>query len=122
MSKKYYYELSQCNNVLLETVFPENGTDPITIKDSGTSKHSMMINSPIYNLHCVDDGERIVLLNGDQIVSNHRDSVPIPTLSTQAREAHVFPVTQSALISISQLCDNGCDITFSKKMGSRVQR
>ena len=83
--------------------------------DSGTSKHYMKINSPLQKIHCVNDGERVVLPNGEQIVSTHRGSVPIPTLSPQAREAHVFPgLTQSSLISISQLCDDGCDVNFKK--------
>ena len=40
--------------------------------------------------------------------------MPFPTLPTNATKVHIFPTLHSALISIGQLCDSDCTVTFKK--------
>jgi hypothetical protein len=51
------------------------------------------------------------LPNGDSMHSSHTTSsncTPVTTSNT-----HIFPTLQSPLISVGQLCDNGCNANFS---------
>ena len=101
--------------MLLETVSGSCDADPIAILDSGTSKNYMKVNTPLYNVNPVNDGEHVVLPNGDRITSTHRGYLPITQLSQAARESDIFPgLTQSSLISIGQLCDDGCTVVFKQ--------
>ena len=44
--------------------------------------------------------------------STHQAQIPLKTLSSQAKHAEIFPNLHSSLISIGQLCDNECMVTF----------
>jgi hypothetical protein len=55
--------------------------------------------------------------NGTFIQSSHTCDLLITDLPPQARKAHVFPgLLHNSLISVGQLCDNGCDVKFNKEM------
>ena len=45
--------------------------------------------------------------------ATHTANLDIPELPQAATTAHVFPQLTNTLISISQLCDHGCDATFT---------
>ena len=48
------------------------------------------------------------------MLSTHEGELDIPALPLSARLAHVVPaLTDQSLISIGQLCDSGCDVTFN---------
>ena len=122
LTDNYYYALSLCNNTLLETVTTDCNVDSTAILNSGTSKSYMKINLPLLDLHPVNDGEVVILPNSGRITSTHLGYILIQNLSRPAQEADVFPgLTQSALISIGQLCDDGCTVEFDKKW-ARIYR
>ena len=48
------------------------------------------------------------------MLSTHEGELDIPALPLSARLAHVVPaLTDQSLISIGQLCDSGCNVTFN---------
>ena len=44
--------------------------------------------------------------------STHQAQIPLKHLSSQAEHAEIFPKLHSSLISIGQLCDDECIVTF----------
>lgn len=67
----------------------------------------------------------VTLLNGDTILSTYCGFVPIAGLSETACRAEILPgLTMPSLLSVSQLCNDGCTILFDdnkatvKKEGS----
>ena len=56
----------------------------------------------------------VQLPNGDKIVSTHTTTLPLPDLPSSTGQAHIFPdLIRRSLISVSQLCDHGCDTLFT---------
>ena len=91
-------------------------TDPIAAIDSGASKHYLKINSPVTDLREVNDGAIVTLPTGSEIKATHRGVIPISDLSLRGRSCDLFPgLTQYALIAVGQLCDDGCDVNFTRK-------
>jgi hypothetical protein len=59
---------------------------------------------------------QVKLLNGSTIDSTHTRELRLPTIPCQARKAHLFPnLAGHSLLSVSQLCDQGCDVIFTAK-------
>jgi hypothetical protein len=53
--------------------------------------------------------------NGMTIQSSHTCNVLLTDLPHQARQAHILPgLVHSSLISVGQLCDNECSVTFTQ--------
>jgi hypothetical protein len=53
--------------------------------------------------------------NGTSIQSSHTCDFLLTGFPPQARKAHVLPgLVHNSLISVGQLCNNGCDVTFNK--------
>ena len=91
-------------------------TDPIAAIDSGASKHYLKINSPVTDLREVNDGAIVTLPTGSEIKATHRGVIPVSELSLRGRSCDLFPgLTQYALIAVGQLCDDGCDVNFTRK-------
>ena len=61
-------------------------------------------------------GTAVQLPNNQMIMANSQGELPLPSaLSTKARTAMIVPkLTSSNLISIGQLCDDGCNIKISQ--------
>ena len=90
--------------------------DSTAFLDSGTSRHYFKVNAPLQNVTSVNDGVSVTLLNGESISSTHCGYVPITGISKKARQAKVLPgLTMSSLVSLNQLCDDGCVVTFDDK-------
>jgi hypothetical protein len=54
--------------------------------------------------------------NGTLIQSSHTCELLLTDFPPQVRKAHVLPgLVHNLLISVGQLCDNGCDVTFKKE-------
>jgi hypothetical protein len=53
--------------------------------------------------------------NGTTIQSSHTCNLLLTDLPNQARQAHILPgLVHNSLISVGQLCDNGCSVTFAQ--------
>jgi hypothetical protein len=52
--------------------------------------------------------------NGTTIQSSHTCNLLLTDLPHQARQAHILPeLVHNSLISVGQLCDNQCSVTFT---------
>ena len=57
----------------------------------------------------------ITLPDGTGIKSTHTCELDIPKISKQAQTAHIVPeLKNTSLISIKQLCNGGCRVTFTE--------
>ena len=93
-----------------------NETGPLRIIDSGASEHYLKINSLVINIWEINDGANVTLLTGTQIKATHHGNIPVTNLSPSARSCNIFPgLTQYALVSVAQLCNNYCDVFFKKR-------
>ena len=48
------------------------------------------------------------------MASTHQAQIPLQNLSRQAKHKEIFPTLHSSIISIGQLCDDECIVTFEK--------
>ena len=62
------------------------------------------------------NGIHVTMPNLQTIQATHTCQLDLPGLPPGARLAHKFPHLAYPLISIGQLCDNGCNATFDAKM------
>ena len=46
----------------------------------------------------------------------------LPMLSNAARQSHIFPNIKHSLVSIGELCDAGCTVTFKGKYITAVYK
>ena len=61
-------------------------------------------------------GPIVNLPNNECMASNEGGYLPFPGLSNKARTANIYNNLQSAsLISVGQLCDNGCIVAFDNQ-------
>ena len=92
-------------------------TDPLAVVDSGATKNYFKINSPVVKLHEINDGAEVRLPTGYNITATHQEEITFNNdiLSREARQCEIFPgLTQYALLSVGQLCDDGCNVSFWK--------
>jgi len=86
------------------------------IADSGATAHFLLPNVTISNKRKADRPLNITLPDGEVIQSTHVGNLNLPGLGDSATLAHVVPgLAHSSLLSIKQLCDNGCHVIFTKK-------
>eukprot|EP00804_Cyclotella_cryptica_P001830 CCRYP_018403-RA/>CCRYP_018403-RA protein AED:0.65 eAED:0.23 QI:0/0/0/1/1/1/2/0/799 len=86
------------------------------IADSGATAHFLLPNVPINNKRHAEHPLNITLPDGEVIQSTHVGNLNLPGLGDAATLAHVVPgLAHSSLLSIKQLCDNGCHVIFTKK-------
>ena len=106
------------NNIhSLPSVIPPHPIQPTIMKiDSGASgsyiryqdKHLLSNSTPTSN------GPTVILPDSSSIAPTATGNLNIPGLSQQATKSYIFPDLQSAsLLSVGQLCDDGCDVTFT---------
>jgi hypothetical protein len=85
------------------------------IADSGATAHFLLPNVPINNKRKADHPLNITLPDGEVIQSTHVGNLNLPGLGDSATLTHVVPgLAHSSLLSIKQLCDNGCHVIFTK--------
>jgi hypothetical protein len=71
---------------------------------------------PCVNKVFTNHGIPLRLPNGTTTWSNHTALLDMPQLPLTARQAYIFPdLTNSALISIGQFCDNGYEAHFTQQ-------
>ena len=107
-----------CNTVI--PPFPLYSPQPhiIAKADSGASKHSFTPRDAqvLTSIETVTNGPRVNLPNGTIVQVTQSGTIPMhSSLTSTATKAHVFPaITSAFLISIGQLCDDGCTIVLDK--------
>ena len=87
--------------------------DPIA--DSGCTGH--YLDDLIIIVQTREPLENLInakLPNSSTMTSTHQAQIPLTHLSSQAKYAEIFPNLHSSLISIGQLCDDECIVTFEK--------
>jgi hypothetical protein len=78
--------------------------------------HFFKTDSPCVEKTATTLGINVRLPNGYIIMSTHTALLDLPTLPLAARQAHLFPdLSNSALLSISQVCDHGFEARFNSK-------
>jgi hypothetical protein len=88
----------------------------MSIADSGASLHFVTINAPIVNKTIAKQPLAITTASGAVIYSSHTGELDLPYLPPSARRCHIVPsLGKFLLLSIGQLCDAACDVTFSKE-------
>lgn len=104
------------NSVALHTSTFHN--KPVTLKaDSGASNHFLTErDAPIFHKKKrVINGPPATLPNRQHIYPTIDGNLPLPSLSPNATSTYVYPqLTNSSLLSIGQLCDEGCVAIFTK--------
>jgi hypothetical protein len=73
------------------------------------------MDSTCINKQPTTDGVHVALPNRQTIQAAHTCDLNQPQLQPGARTAHKFPQLAHALLSIGQLCNNGCTATFTAK-------
>jgi hypothetical protein len=71
--------------------------------------------APCSNKQAVHVPLNVNMPNGRTIHLSHTCSLLLTDLLPQARQAHILPgLVHNSLISVGQLCDNGCSVTFTQ--------
>ena len=84
------------------------------IADTGATGHYLMVDGPYTNATPVSQGIDVLLPSGQKIRSSHTAEISLPGLPPTAIQCHIFPdLIARSLLSIGQLCDHGCEATFS---------
>ena len=86
--------------------------------DSGATKHyltsedsTILLNKQVYH------GKGVTIPNSTQLKPSHQGLLPLSNLLTSAaKTATVLPqLSNSSLISMGQLCDDGCEVKLTRK-------
>ena len=86
------------------------------IADSGATSHFLMTSAPVIVKEPASSPLSVKLPNGDTLRSTHTCQLDIPALPTGARLGHIIPgLANHSLISIVQLCNEGCEVKFIKE-------
>ena len=83
------------------------------ILDTGTTGHFGLLTTPCTNIQKTKNTISVNMPNGSIIQSTHTGLLPLNNISKSARTIHLFPdLKNTALISVSQLCEDGCEANF----------
>jgi hypothetical protein len=101
----------------LVSTFPVGPPEPISfiIADAGSTGNFLGTNTPVINQPPAANPNSILCNpNGSTIHSTHEAKLDVPGLPAAARKVHIVPgLASHSLLSIGQLCDAGCDVTFT---------
>ena len=110
--------LPTCPLALSTISFPANGpptsTSNTAIADTGSTGNFFTVNTPVINVRPSVMPIAIRNPNGTVMYSTHDAELNLPSLPLSARQGHIVPsLTSQPLISIGQLCDAGCHVSFT---------
>jgi hypothetical protein len=89
-------------------------TDETAILDSGCTGNFLSATAPCNDKQAAHVPLNVNMPNGTTIQSSHTCNLLLTDLPPQARQAHILPgLVHNSLISVGQLCDNGCIVTFT---------
>ena len=77
--------------------------DNLAVADTGTTEHYLDLDSPCDNKKQAIHTLPIQIPNGEIIASTHTALLSCQDLQIQARQAHLFPGLNKALLSIGKL-------------------
>jgi hypothetical protein len=86
------------------------------ISDSGATGHFLQHDAPVTNKQAAVNPIKITLPDGNKIQSTHTCNLDIPWLPDAITAGHIVPkLKHTSLLATRQFCDNGCEVTFTKK-------
>jgi hypothetical protein len=86
------------------------------ILDSGCTSNFLSATAPCNNEQEAHVPLSVNMPNGTTIQSSHTCELLLADLPPQARNAHILPgLVHNSLISVGQLCDSGCNVTFTQE-------
>ena len=109
------------NSISTSVSSPTSLIQPATfpsIPDTGCSGHYFPSGTPISNMRpdTPSTSLQVHLPNGATIQSSHSGQIDLPDLPPAAKESHIFPdLSAASLLSVGQLCNSGCKVTFTNK-------
>lgn len=87
--------------------------DSRAIADSGSTAHFCTVTANVINKRLTSTPIGIANPNGTVMYSTHEAELDLPGLPLAARRVHIVPaLTTDSLLSMGQLCDAGCIVTF----------
>jgi hypothetical protein len=93
---------------------PSIPSQSTALLESGCTAHFLLANSKCSNKIHTATPLAVRLPNGNTITSTHTAKLNMPALSHTARQAHILPgLAQHSLLSVGQMCDSGCSVTFT---------
>jgi hypothetical protein len=107
------------------TSLPPSPPNHDAILDSGTTGNYLTVGSPVTNLAPTPNGVRAKIPDGKILQATHKCELRLPALLPKAQAGHVFQKFHNPLISVALLCDNGCEVNFTKtnvnvKLGTKT--
>ena len=82
------------------------------VLDTGCSSHFLVKGAPCNNKKEIQNELKVIVLNGDSIHATHTCTIDLPGIKDNP--AHILNNLRKSLISIGQLCDQGCETLFTK--------
>jgi hypothetical protein len=106
-------EANQVSSNIVQNLNPPDNNSSIIIADSGATAHYGTTNLPVLNKQPCKKEIRIRAANGAIMQATHEAELNFPMLPSAARRILIVPeLADKTLMSISQLCDAGCQVTF----------
>jgi hypothetical protein len=91
-------------------------TNDTAILDSGCTRIFLSASAPCSDKQTAHVSLNVSMPNGTTIQSSHTCDLLLTDFPPQARKAHILPgLVHNSLISVGQLCDNGCSVTFTQE-------
>ena len=87
--------------------------DPIA-KPGCTGQYLDALTTIFHTREISENPINVKLTNSSKMASTHQAHIPLKKLSSQAKYAEIFPNLHSSLISLGQLFDDKCIVTFYK--------
>jgi hypothetical protein len=91
-------------------------TNDTSILDSGSTSNFLSATAPCSNKQAAHVPLNANMPNSTTIKSSHTCDLLLTDVPPQARKVHILPgLVHNSLISVGQLCDNECSVTFTQE-------
>jgi hypothetical protein len=91
-------------------------TSDTAILDSGCTIIFLSATAPCNNKQEAHVPLSVNMPNGTTIQSSHTCDLLLTDFPPQSRKTHILPgLVHNSIISVGQLCDSGCDVTFTQE-------
>ena len=83
--------------------------------DSGATRNYLLVNANVTNIQKTVNPIKVYLPDNSTITSTHTGHINWPMVPKEATHSHILPgLKNHSLISVVQLCNAGCRVTFDK--------